>query len=98
MLGDLDEPFGRSRPAFFPTLDLSRACAEPLSAARRFARGFATRSSVGVRIPYGGAGVAQFGPSTANRCPAENTAHGKFKVPFLSGHHYRHLIHHTASR
>jgi hypothetical protein len=70
-LGDLDEPFGRSRPAFFPTLDLSRACAEPLSAARRFARGFATRSSVGVRIPYGGAGVAQFGPSTANRCPVE---------------------------
>jgi hypothetical protein len=27
---------------------------------------------------------------------AENTMHGRFKVPFLSGHH--HLIHHTASR
>lgn len=29
---------------------------------------------------------------------AENTTHGRFKVPFLSGHHHRHLIHHTASR
>lgn len=28
---------------------------------------------------------------------AENTMHGRFKVPFLSGHH-RHLIHHAASR
>jgi hypothetical protein len=29
---------------------------------------------------------------------AENTTNGKFKVPFLSGQHHRHLIHHTASR
>jgi hypothetical protein len=29
---------------------------------------------------------------------AENTTHGRFKVPFLSGHHHRHLIHRTASR
>jgi hypothetical protein len=29
---------------------------------------------------------------------AENTTHGRFKVPFLSGHHHLHLIHHTASR
>ena len=27
----------------------------------------------------------------------ENSTHGRFKVPFLSGHN-RHLIHHTASR
>ena len=27
---------------------------------------------------------------------AENTMHGRFKVPFLSGHHHRHLIHHLA--
>ncbi len=29
---------------------------------------------------------------------AENTTSGKFTVPFLSGHHHRHLIRHTASR
>ena len=29
---------------------------------------------------------------------AENTTNGKFKVPFLSGQHHRHLIHHAASR
>ena len=27
---------------------------------------------------------------------AENTVHGRFKVPFLSGHHHRHLMHHLA--
>jgi hypothetical protein len=29
---------------------------------------------------------------------AENTTHGRFKVPFLSDHHYRQFTHHTASR
>jgi hypothetical protein len=29
---------------------------------------------------------------------AENTTHGRFKLPFLWGHHHRHLIHHTSSR
>jgi hypothetical protein len=29
---------------------------------------------------------------------AENATNGKFKVPFLSGQHHRHLIHHAASR
>ena len=29
---------------------------------------------------------------------AENTTHGRFKVPFLSDHHHRHFTHHTASR
>jgi class 3 adenylate cyclase len=29
---------------------------------------------------------------------AENTAHGRFKVPFVSSQHHRHFIHHTASR
>jgi hypothetical protein len=28
---------------------------------------------------------------------AENSPKGRFKVPFLSGHH-KHLMHHTASR
>ena len=26
---------------------------------------------------------------------AENSPKGRFKVPFLLGHHYRHLIHHA---
>ena len=70
-LGGLDEPFGGSRLAFFPTLDLSPGLCRAIAGRAQVCQTFRDPFRVGVRIPYGGAGVAQFGPSAASRCLVE---------------------------
>ena len=70
-LGDLNDSLGGSRPAFFPTLDLSPGLRRAIVGRAQVCQTFLDSFRVGVRVPYGGAGVAQFGPSAASRCLVE---------------------------
>ena len=54
-----------------PMLDLSPGLRRAIVGRARVCQTFCDSFRVGIRIPYGDGGVAQFGPSTASRCLVE---------------------------